>query len=90
MTYKVVVAPSAARQLSARLSETVAAAVVEFLFGALAEEPHRVGAPLRAPYDGFYRARRGEYRVRYRIDDKTETVNVVDIGHRRDIYRPGR
>ncbi len=27
------------------------------------------------------------YRVIYRIDDKTHVVTVVDIGHRRDIYR---
>ncbi len=32
-------------------------------------------------------ARRGTYRVIYRIDDKTRMVTVVDIGHRRDVYR---
>jgi mRNA-degrading endonuclease RelE of RelBE toxin-antitoxin system len=45
-----------------------------------------VGAPLRAPFEGHWRARRGEYRVRYRIDEVTRTVQVLDIDHRRDIY----
>jgi mRNA interferase RelE/StbE len=51
------------------------------------EAPHRVGAPLRKPFDGHWRARRGEYRVRYTIDDGREEVVVLDISHRRDAYR---
>jgi mRNA interferase RelE/StbE len=40
------------------------------------------------PLDDRFSARRGTYRVIYRIDDEAHVVNVVDIGHRRDIYRP--
>ncbi len=47
-------------------------------------EPRVVGTPLRAPFDGHWRARRGEYRVRYEIDDTTHTVPILDIDHRRD------
>jgi mRNA interferase RelE/StbE len=32
-------------------------------------------------------ARRGTYRVIYQVDDVARVVTVVDIGHRRDIYR---
>lgn len=78
---------TAARQLAERLPESVATACVEFLFGPLAEDPHRVGAPLRAPFTGQWRARRGEYRVRYRIDDGAGVVSVLDMDHRRDTYR---
>jgi mRNA interferase RelE/StbE len=78
---------TAARQLAERLPESAATACVEFLFGPLAEDPHRVGAPLRAPFTGQWRARRGEYRVRYRIDAGAGVVSVLDIDHRRDIYR---
>jgi mRNA-degrading endonuclease RelE of RelBE toxin-antitoxin system len=60
---------------------------VEFIFGALADDPRRVGAPLRKPFEGQWRARRGEYRVRYRIDDAAQMVYVLDIDHRRDAYR---
>lgn len=87
MTYAVRVAPTAARQLTNRLPHAVAAACAEFLYGPLAENPHRVGATLRAPFEGQWRARRGEYRVRYEIDDDRRTVTVLDIDHRRDVYR---
>ncbi|MGA8296963.1 MAG: type II toxin-antitoxin system RelE/ParE family toxin [Acidimicrobiales bacterium] len=87
MSYRVVVARSAARRLAEHLPESVAAASVEFIFGPLAEDPHRVGARLRQPFEGQWRARRGEYRVRYRIDDEHQIVHVLDVDHRRDVYR---
>lgn len=87
MTYDVRVARTAGRQLAEGLPESVAAACIEFLFGALADNPRRVGAPLHAPFEGQYRARRGEYRVRYRIDDDQKIVYVLDVDHRRDANR---
>jgi mRNA-degrading endonuclease RelE of RelBE toxin-antitoxin system len=35
----------------------------------------------------LWRARRGEYRVRYEIDDERMIVKVLDVDHRRDAYR---
>jgi mRNA interferase RelE/StbE len=61
---------------------------VEFLYGSLAASPHRVGKPLRLGLDGLHSARRGDYRVIYRIDDDLRRVDVVAIEHRSDIYRP--
>ena len=87
MTYRIRVTRSAARQLAESLPETVAAACVEFLYGPLAQQPQRVGAPLRKPFEGHWRARRGEYRVRYTINDERSEVIVLDISHRRDAYR---
>ena len=57
------------------------------MYGPLADNPHRVGAPLRKPFEGHWRARRGEYRVRYTIDDARAEVVVLDVSHRRDTYR---
>ena len=87
MVYRVRVTRTAVRQLAERLPEAAAAACVEFLYGPLAAEPRRVGAPLRKPFEGRWRARRGEYRVRYAVDEERQTVVVVDISHRRDAYR---
>lgn len=87
MTYRVIIAPTAARQLQDRLPEAVAWACFEFIRGPLSEEPHRVGAPLRKPFEGQWRARRGEYRVRYVTDEAARIVHVLDIEHRRDAYR---
>ena len=85
--YRLVVAATAERALG-RLPEAVAAAIVEFMVGALTEAPRRVGYPLQRELAGLWAARRGPYRVVYEIDDDQRTINVVRIDHRADIYRP--
>jgi len=77
-----------ARRTLARLPEKVATAAVESLYGSLAANPHRVGKPLRLGLEGLHSARRGDYRVIYRIDDRRRRVDVIAIEHRSDIYRP--
>jgi len=79
--------PTVRRALAERLPEAVAAVAFEFINGPLLEQPCRVGKRLLPPLDDRYSARRGTYRVIYRIDDASRVVTVVDIGHRRDIYR---
>jgi len=85
--YSIVVAPGARPALTDSLPAAAAFAAWEFIDGPLAEAPRRVGAPLRAPFQGLWRARRGDYRVRYRIDDERRLVIVVAVDHRRDAYR---
>jgi len=87
VSYRVQVARPASRQLADVLPEAVATACVEFIFGALAENPHRVGSRLGAAFLGQWRARRGQYRVRYLIDEDQEVISVIAIEHRRDAYR---
>ena len=70
----------------ARLPEIAAAAVVEFITGPLLENPQRVGKALGLELAGYYSARRGAYRVVYRIEDD-KIVRVVRIDHRADVYR---
>jgi antitoxin YefM len=48
------------------------------------DEPHRVGRQLRPPLGDRHSARRGTYRVIYRVDGETRTVTVLDVAHRRD------
>jgi len=77
-----------ARRALARLPEKVATVVVEFLYGSLAAKPPRAGKPLKLGLEGLHSARRGDYRVIYRINDHRHRVDVVAIEHRSDIYRP--
>jgi mRNA interferase RelE/StbE len=86
-SYELVLTPPAVRAIQPGLLEGVAAAVVEFLTGALVENPHRVGKRLRGDLAGIHSARRGTYRVLYRINDKDREVIVVRIEHRSDAYR---
>jgi mRNA interferase RelE/StbE len=85
--YQVRFQAAARRAITHRLPESVATAVLEFCGATLAENPHRVGKPLFGPLTGCHGARRGTYRIVYRIDEDTATVHVLDIDHRADIYR---
>lgn len=81
--YGIAWTPTAKRALT-RLPEKVAAAAVEFIYGALAANPQRVGKPLRFELEGLHSARRGDYRVIYRIGD---VLTIVAVDHRADVYR---
>lgn len=85
--YELVLTPPAVRALQNQLPEPVAAAVIEFLTGSLIENPRRVGKALRRDLAGVHSARRGTYRVLYRINDALHEVVVVRIDHHRSAYR---
>ena len=84
-SWRLIVAAPAVRNLE-RLPEKAAATIVES-FQAIARDPRRVGKPLRFELEGLWSARRGPYRVIYRLDEAARRVIVVAIGHRADIYR---
>lgn len=87
--YELVLTPPAIRAVQSGLPEGIAAAVIEFLTGALVENPQRVGKQLRGDLAGIHSARRGTYRVLYRINEAQHEVVVLRIEHRRDAYRNG-
>ncbi len=86
MSYRLIMARSAARAVAENLPESVASAALEFVTGPLLDEPFRVGKPLRPPLQGSWSARRGQYRVIYRIDADARAVTVLQVSHRRDAY----
>jgi mRNA interferase RelE/StbE len=85
--YEIVFTRSALRALQQELPEKVATAAFEFITGPLRDNPRRVGKPLREPLAPLYSARRGEYRVLYRIIDARLVIEIVTVAHRRDAYR---
>jgi mRNA interferase RelE/StbE len=85
--YELTISPTARRQLTERLPEPVAFAAYEFITGPLLENPQRVGKRLLPPLDDRHSARRGTYRVIYRIDEQRHLVTVVAVVHRADAYR---
>ena len=82
--FELVVARPAARTISEVLPENIATAVLDFITGTLIENRHRVGRELRTELAGIYSARRGTYRILFRIDEPTRTVTVLRIDHRSD------
>jgi mRNA interferase RelE/StbE len=89
--YRLSLAPAARRAITegppAGLPLAVATAVAKFIAGALLEKPRVVGKPLTSELAGYHSARRGAYRVIYRIDDQAMAIHVVRIDHRADAYR---
>ena len=53
----------------------------------LARNPRPSGVAKLTGEDGLYRARAGDYRAIYRIEDYRLLLLVIKVGHRRDIYR---
>jgi mRNA interferase RelE/StbE len=86
MSYEVVFAPTARREMSA-VPEWVIPAIIEFVYGDLAANPRRVGKPLERELAGSFSARRGSYRILYDIDDAENQVSILRVAHRADVYR---
>jgi mRNA-degrading endonuclease RelE of RelBE toxin-antitoxin system len=85
--YRLRVTGPAERQLD-RLPDGTAAAIVEFMLGALLHNPHRLGGELQRELAGMRSARRGMYRIIYEIDESQRLVVVLRIEHRATAYRP--
>ncbi|MGD0608530.1 MAG: type II toxin-antitoxin system RelE/ParE family toxin [Streptosporangiaceae bacterium] len=83
----VILSRQARRNLHENLPLDVAAAAMETIDRPLTTNPHRVGKPLDEPSDGYHSARRGTYRIIYRINEDKHTVQIHSIRHRRDSYR---
>lgn len=74
--YEIAITPPACRAIAEELPEAVAVAVINLATTALLHNPHRVGQPLRDDLDGNWSARRGTYRVLYRIREDLREVVV--------------
>lgn len=85
MTYRIAYQPGAQKQLG-RLP-TVMQTRVAAAIDALANDPRPHGCKKLRNRANQYRIRIGDYRVVYSIYDALVTVEVVDIDHRKDIYR---
>jgi mRNA interferase RelE/StbE len=83
--YRIEVSRRAERALLA-LSPEVSARI-EVKIDALAHDPRPRGVKKLAGGEALYRLRVGDYRVIYQVRDRVLVVLVVDVGHRRDVYR---
>ena len=87
MAYRVEITLEGLRHLN-RLPTKVRAAVLEAVFGTIAENPQRAGKALRGELEGLYSARRGDFRIVYEIDARARVVLIHRAQHRRTIYHP--
>jgi mRNA interferase RelE/StbE len=81
--YVVSLSKKAARQLD-KLSDKIANPIIEAIHD-LSTDPRPHGYKKLKGRDG-YRIRIGNYRVIYEIFDHVLLIEVIDLGHRKDIY----
>jgi len=84
MSYALSILPRAQKEL-ARLPRSACRQVCEAIRG-LGHEPRPTGCLKLTGRDGW-RIRVGDHRVIYEIDDDQQSVTILHIGHRRDVYR---
>ena len=85
MTYRITLAPAAARQL--RKFDPQVCRRIQAALELLATEPRPPAATQLVGGSGEWRVRTGDYRIVYEIRDEELLVLVLRIGHRRDVYR---
>lgn len=86
--YRIEIAGSARRRLlrlPARVRERIAEVIG--LLGTNPGNPALDIRPLVNDPEAHYRLRVGSYRVKFNKDDAARLIQVVRIGHRKDIYR---
>ncbi len=88
MTYRIVLAPAAGRQL--RKFDPQARRRIQAALELLASEPRPPAAIQLAGGSGEWRVRTGDYRIIYEIKDDELLVLVLQVGHRREVYRRRR
>ncbi len=72
-----------------RLDRQVAQRIADYMRDRViaADDPRQYGQALTGDLSGLWRYRVGDYRVICKIHDDTICVLVLDVGHRRDVYR---
>lgn len=86
VTYRIALAPSAARQL--RKFDPPVRRRIQAALELLAREPRPPAATRLVGGAGEWRVRTGDYRIIYEIQDDILLVLVLRVAHRRDVYRP--
>ncbi len=86
--WKVEITRGAEKQIK-KLDRTGQAAILRFFRERLqlAENPRQWGKPLHGEKGGLWRYRVGDYRLICDIQDEKITVLVLQVGHRKDVYR---
>lgn len=85
MTYRIEITRDALRAL-AKLDKPIRRRI-QAAIDRLKTDPRPSGAIALQGLSGAYRVRAGDYRVIYTVEDARLLVLVVDLGHRREIYR---
>jgi mRNA interferase RelE/StbE len=84
--YRLTIKPSAVKELKAVSDAVTLARLIEKI-NSLASLPRPSGSEKLAGRKNLYRIRQGSYRLIYSVNDQLRVVDIVKVGHRRDVYR---
>ena len=84
--YRLLIKPSAGKEIEALGQKKGRQRIVNRI-AALSSEPRPAGSENLAGVGRRYRIRQGPFRIVYAVDDARRTVEVVKVGHRREVYR---
>ena len=84
--YRLLIKPSAGKEIEALDQKKDRQRIVKRI-AALASEPRPVGCEKLAGAEERYRVRQGQFRIVCAVDDATRAVEIVKVGHRREVYR---
>jgi len=84
--YSLSVKQSAAKEIEAIARKSDRRRIVERIY-ALGDDPRPTGYEKLAGYRNRYRVRQGTYRIVDSVDDDVRAVEIVKVGHRREVYR---
>ena len=84
MKYTIVISKSAEKELNnLPLKDFL---LIDKKILSLAEKPHPAGAKKLTGYKYHFRLRSGKYRIIYTIRDKQLLIEIIRVGHRKDVY----
>jgi mRNA interferase RelE/StbE len=88
LAWRIEITRTAAKQIT-KLNRAAQKSIQQFLRQRLtpADNPRQWGKPLHGEKRGLWRYRVGDYRLICDIRDESITVLVLEVGHRKDVYR---
>ncbi|MCK5812153.1 MAG: type II toxin-antitoxin system RelE/ParE family toxin [Clostridiales bacterium] len=88
MSYKVEYTKTAVKQLK-KMDKKIAVFILSYVEEKLVDcsDPRVYGKPLQGNHRDKWRYRVGDYRILAKIKDEKVVITVVEIGHRKDVYR---
>lgn len=84
--YRLLIKPSAVKEIETVGTKRDRQRIVGRI-QSLATDPKPPGSEELAGPAALFRIRQGDYRVIYVVDDKHRTIEVIKVGHRREVYR---
>ena len=86
MAYKAIWHEETLKDLK-KLNRTTAKKIVAKVKNYLIKDPLKLSTPLKGTLKGLHRYRIGEYRVIYVIDQAEKKIIILNVNHRRKIYK---